>query len=129
VLTLKTSAFDFLTVTSLSFINFFDINFCVTILGNGISLFFPTNIFIIFSQSWFKNRRFKWRKEVKQGPVSPPQRVNQELPTAKTYLPVMYQSPYVYNLGHIPLAPCKGCCPGKPTNEPYYSAFYQYSSY
>ncbi|KAJ7391834.1 hypothetical protein OS493_016124 [Desmophyllum pertusum] len=67
-------------------------------------------------QSWFKNRRFKWRKEVREGTQNP-----QALPAAPACLPFMYQPPCVYySSGHVPVSQgCQGCFTGQPTNEPY----------
>ncbi|CAH3179515.1 unnamed protein product, partial [Porites evermanni] len=80
-------------------------------------------------QSWFKNRRFKWRREAKEGSCGSSQRLNQRLAAAKAYMPFVYQAPCSYDTGRIQLAPCQGCCKGNLTEEPYKSAFYKYPPY
>ena len=80
-------------------------------------------------QSWFKNRRFKWRKEVRQGSNCPSQGLSLEIPTPNAYLPVMYQAPCVFNSGGIPLTRCQGCHEEKPTNKHFERVFYRYTSY
>ena len=88
--------------------------------------------FLFFSflfKSWFKNRRFKWRREAKEGSRGSSQRLNQRLAAAKAYMPFVYQAPCGYDTGRIQLAPCQGCCKGNLTEEPYESAFYKYPPY
>ena len=72
-------------------------------------------VLFFFSQSWFKNRRFKWRKDAREGSEQSPQ----TLPVAPPCLPFMYQPPYVYSCGPVPVPPpqCQGCLKGQPTGE------------
>ncbi|XP_020616438.1 retina and anterior neural fold homeobox protein 2-like [Orbicella faveolata] len=74
-------------------------------------------------QSWFKNRRFKWRKEAREGT---PNTVT--LPAAPAYLPFIYQPPCAYGTNPVPASrPCQGCLTGQPAGE--FHAFADFSVY
>ncbi|CAH3126716.1 unnamed protein product [Pocillopora meandrina] len=65
-------------------------------------------------QSWFKNRRFKWRKEVREGSHASPA----ALPAPAQGISLMYQPRYVYSSGQFPVsAQCQGCFTRQPSSD------------
>ncbi|PFX33190.1 Homeobox protein Hox-D1 [Stylophora pistillata] len=67
-------------------------------------------------QSWFKNRRFKWRKEVREGS----QASASAFPSSPPSIFLMYQPRFVYSSGQFPVsAQCQGCFTGQSSRDSY----------
>ena len=75
---------------------------------------FARHFVSLIFQSWFKNRRFKWRKEAREGSHTSPA----ALPAPAQGISLMYQPRYVYSSGQFPVsAQCQGCFTRQPSSD------------